>query len=748
MIKSVFFSLLFTLIITNIFSQERPKIALVLSGGGAKGFAHIGVIKELERAGIKPDIITGTSMGSIVGGLYAMGYSVEEMEAIVTSTDWDIIISNKLPFKKVAMEEKPYDSRYFVEIGIEEGKAKLPKGLIEGRELSLLIDKLTIPAHNIKDFNNFPIPFACVAVDITTGEKVVIDKGNINEALRASMAIPSVFTPVKYDDRLLVDGGLIRNFPVQQAIDMGADIIIGSNVSGDFHPEEELNTMIDVLLQSTFVMSTLDTREQSKLCDIVIEPDLEGYGTSDFLLGDSIIGRGETKAKEYAESFKKLSDSLNQFGPRSPITRLAVKDTFKISSINIVGNDKIPSKIIEKKLDFSANSFYHIDEIVNHLTILYGTKYFSKINFHLTPITDTTHTINLKVEENYDAMIKSAVRFDAENGTGVNINFTLRNFLIPYSRFITEIDLATNPRVDLNYLIYLGKRQNKFIQINGKWAKVDLPLYNNDGVKTSLWNSHYFNLNTQFNKTVGTNFIIGAETGIGWLSMNPEINEGAFKDLSKINERIPYLKGNLGYNDLNKRYFPSKGKQVDISVAYTNHLVANLTLKDSLGSSQTTYENHQINLNASYNQIIPLTKRFVFNWRNNLATIFSDDESISTTNFVGGFNPLYFNTNPLLGAKSYEYSLSNVFISQLAAQWQVINNMYIIGIISYAEAEFPFKHIPNQDFTNDLGGRPRRYSLGAQLAYNSAIGPLTLGIARDIHNSNFTTNFSLGFWYK
>jgi NTE family protein len=740
--------LLFSLTFLSISGQERPKVALVLSGGGAKGFAHIGVIRELEKAGIRPDIITGTSMGSVVGALYAMGYTADEMEQLAVSSDWDNIISNKLPYNKVSIEEKPYDSRYFIEFGYDKGKIELPKGMIEGKELALFIDRLTIPGHNIKDFHQFPIPFACVATDITTGQAVVLDKGNINEAIRASMAIPSIFTPVKIDGQLLVDGGLVRNFPVQQALDMGADIIIGVYVSGDFYGEEDLNSMIDVLSQSAFVLSTFDSREQKKLCDILIEPNLDGYGTADFLAGDSIIKRGADMAVQYSSVFEKLADSLAMFGNQKPLQTLTKIEKFHITKIDVIGNNKIPQKIIERKLDFFKHNPYTIDEIVDHMTVLYGSKHFSKVNFNLIPNSDSTYTVEVKVEENYDIMVKSAFHYDSENGTGLNVNITLKNLLIPYSRLLIEGDIATSPRADINYLIYLGKRQNKFLMFEGKWANTQLPLYDDEGNKTSLWESHIFNVNTQLNKTIGTNLLFGVEAGVNWMQLKPEINEGALKDVDLLRETIPYLRANIVYSNLNRRFFPTKGSEFKATATYVHTLKSTLTYEDSLGTLELEIENSQFSLDLYFGKIFPISKKIVLDWKNNTTTIFTDSENISTTHFVGGYNPLYFNTIPFYGARQYEFALSNVFTSHLLVQWEVFNKVYLLGGINYAEAEFPFKHIPNQDFDNTLGGLPRRFGFGISAAYNSPIGPISFSIAKDVNNSQFTSNFSIGFWYK
>ncbi len=210
----------------------RPKIGLVLSGGGAKGLAHIGILKAIDSAGLKIDFITGTSMGSILGGLYAIGYSADSIEKIARGIDWDLLLSNQSSMRSMITDEKSEYGKYDVELPWVNQWFRFSTGVIEGQELWLKFSELFRPVYGINDFSKFSIPFKCLATDISTGEAVELDTGDIVTAVRASMAIPTIFTAVEDNGRKLVDGGVVRNFPVRDVRDMGADIVIGSNVSG------------------------------------------------------------------------------------------------------------------------------------------------------------------------------------------------------------------------------------------------------------------------------------------------------------------------------------------------------------------------------------------------------------------------------------------------------------------------------------------------------------------------------------
>ncbi|MEJ0101042.1 MAG: patatin-like phospholipase family protein [Bacteroidota bacterium] len=253
--KTLAVLILFFILPFFVFSQSssgRPKIGLTLSGGGAKGLAHIGILKAIDSAGLKIDYITGTSMGSILGGLYSIGYSADSLEKITREIDWNLLLSNQSSLRSLFMEEKDEYSKYDVELPWVKSKLRLSSGLLEAQELWLKFSELFFPVYNIKDFSKFSIPFRCIGTDIGNGEAVVMKDGEVISAVRASMAIPSVFTPVDYKDQRLVDGGISRNFPVKDVKEMGANFVIGSNVANGLLPSQKVRNILQLMLQIAF----------------------------------------------------------------------------------------------------------------------------------------------------------------------------------------------------------------------------------------------------------------------------------------------------------------------------------------------------------------------------------------------------------------------------------------------------------------------------------------------------------------
>ena len=251
---------------------KRPKIGLVLSGGGAKGLAHVGVLKVLEELNIHPDYITGVSMGSIVGGLYSIGFTPDSIKKMISVQDWGLVLSNKVGLRQINIEEKHEYGEYIAEFPLKGIVPQMPSGAIKGHELELLFDKLTWTASKDTSFDEFPIPFRCVAVDMLTGDPHVFKSGSLTLAMRASMSIPTIMEPIKYEDMLLVDGGLVNNFPVDVAKDWGADIIIGIDVQDTLRTRKGLKSVINVMAQINNYRTIEDMVKKSKNTDIYIPP--------------------------------------------------------------------------------------------------------------------------------------------------------------------------------------------------------------------------------------------------------------------------------------------------------------------------------------------------------------------------------------------------------------------------------------------------------------------------------------------
>ena len=256
------FILVFVFIFSFGFSQEKkrdnPLVGLVLSGGGAKGLAHIGVLKTLDSLGVRVDYVAGTSMGAVVGALYASGYTGNQLDSIVRSTSFELLISDKVPRNSKTFYERKNAEKYALTLPFNKFKIQLPSSISKGQNVFNLLSKLTIGVSGIDNFQKLPIPFYCIATDIQTGEQVVLDKGNLAQAIAASSALPTLFQPVKLENKLLMDGGITNNFPIEGLLTKNLDYIIGVDVQDDLFQHEDLNSASNIMLQIRTIRDRLE----------------------------------------------------------------------------------------------------------------------------------------------------------------------------------------------------------------------------------------------------------------------------------------------------------------------------------------------------------------------------------------------------------------------------------------------------------------------------------------------------------
>ena len=436
--------------------SARPKIGLVLSGGGAKGLAHIGVLKVLEESGLKVDYITGVSMGSIVGALYSIGYSATEIENIANTLKWNELLYDEVSRNNISIEEKDEDGRYVGQLMMVNGKLMLPKGFVKGNKIASVLSSLTWPVHQISDFSEFPIPFKCIATDIVTIEPVILDKGYLPDALRASMAIPAYFSPVEIDGRMLVDGGVFRNFPVEEVIDMGADIVIGVNVTSGLHAKDDLTSVFEILGQSTTYQITQAIEDQKKYCDVLIEPELSNFNMFSFGNTDSIIMAGEAMAKGYAGIFKKIADSLNTIYSRpvraSKEARLHKGSSIYIDRLRIEGLEEMPENVITNNLHLDVPSEIDLEEIEDGIEKIYGTRFFESV-YYKFDFSGDQNVLVVKVQEQPYNFFKFSFNYNNYLKSALLLNSTFRNALGKGSRLLAEVRLSENPAFRAHYQI-------------------------------------------------------------------------------------------------------------------------------------------------------------------------------------------------------------------------------------------------------------------------------------------------------
>lgn len=573
---------LFLLVGLSVNAQENnaPKIGLCLSGGGAKGLAHIGLLKLIDSLGIKVDFITGTSMGSVVGGLYAAGYTGEQIDSIAHTIDWDLLLNQYIPMDDIYIDEKDEYGRYLGEIPIKKRKMQVT-GFIEGQELLNTLMRLTKHVNSIVDFNKLPIPFKCMAIDIVNVTPVVMDRGNLAIAMRSSMSIPTVFKPVKVDNKLLVDGGLMVNFPVTQLKEMGADIIIGSYTGGRLMEEIEMNTFDKLLVQSSSFYGINESKDDIELCDIFnnLTDSMKQYGAGDFKKSNRIIETGNKLSHNVLPQLQKLANDQKEKGIDyqkkaliQPNTYIKVEDIIIDPTCDQVCSRKM-NTFISNRITFKIGDSISFKDLEKTVTKIYGTRNFMKVYYILEPQISGNYIVTFKIEQDVKLRFKGALHYDNETGAGFILNLTARNWLGQGSRLTGTVDLSQAPKFRINYRKYIAQSNFSF-NIDYRRERDFLQWKNTKG-QTSAVESYkdlyqIYTVGFNYNLALPSSLYLGVmhETDILTPRFAANINTS---DANAITYLTKYqasnssgLVGQFRFNNLNRFVFPTKGTDIFI----------------------------------------------------------------------------------------------------------------------------------------------------------------------------------------
>jgi len=445
-IKNLFIPLL---LISFSFAQitesdtSRPKIGLVLSGGGALGFAHIGTLQAIDSLNIPIDYIAGTSMGGIAAALYSTGYKGHDIEQLARTTDW-IDIFNDMPERHLqSYFQKKDDGKYQFGFGIHKGNISLPSGLIHGQKISMLFANLTSQFEHIENFDDLPIPYRCVAVDLITGNEVILKEGSISKAMRSTMSIPSAFNPVQWGDSLYIDGGLLNNLPVDVAKAMGADLVIAVNVSFSTNPTSNLNSAVGILERSITIPASNRSNQNIKEVDVYIEPNLVGYTGADFINRRvrKIIDIGKTAANEAVPQLIKLCEDNN-----IQLETARYHEPKNIRNIYIGGNEQISSDRIRRKLELYQGDTLNISTLEGRIASVKLSENLENVSYNFSDINVEEVDILLQVKEN---IIPTIHRISVRGNKNIPFSFIYR-FIGVNPTETLDINLL-NQRIDELY---------------------------------------------------------------------------------------------------------------------------------------------------------------------------------------------------------------------------------------------------------------------------------------------------------
>ncbi|AZC68327.1 patatin-like phospholipase family protein [Pseudomonas chlororaphis] len=550
----------------------RPKIGLVLSGGAARGLAHIGVLKALEEQGVKIDAIAGTSMGAVIGGLYASGYKIDELEKLALSIDWQQALSDAPPREDIPFRRKQDDRDFLVKQKLsfrDDGSLGLPLGVIQGQNLALLLESMLAHASDTRDFDKLPIPFRAVATDIASGEKVVFRKGHLPRVIRASMSIPAVFAPVEMDGRLLVDGGMTDNIPLDVARDMGVDIAIVVDIGTPLRSRQQLATVVDVLNQSITLMTRRNSEEQLATLhknDVLIQPPLASFGVTDFGRAQEMIDAGyrATRILDARLAPLRQAESMDAglSAARTPSQRTPI-----ITAIRVENDSKVSDDVIRYYIRQHIGEPLDLGRLQTDMGTLYGLDYFEQVQYRVVHKgNDHTLVINARGKRSGTDYLRLGLNLsdDMRGDSAFNLGASYRVNGINSlgAEWLTRVQIGDQQELYSEFYQPLDVGSRYFIApyVGIESQNIEAVLDNDPIAEYRL---ERYGLGLNIGRQIGNSGEIRFGVGEAWGKADVRVGD---QDLPSESFNEGYYELRYSFDSLDNVYFPHAGEDIGLSL--------------------------------------------------------------------------------------------------------------------------------------------------------------------------------------
>jgi len=717
--------------------NQKPKVGLVLSGGGAKGLAHIGALKVLDSLGVQIDYVAGTSMGAIIGSLYASGYSGNELDSIFNTVDFDKIINDDLPRASKAFHERNNSERYAVTLPFDDFKVKLPSALSRGQNTYNLLSKLLLHVNNIDEFDKLPIPFFCIATNIENGQQIQLESGNLTQEVMASGALPTVFQPVKIGDQTLIDGGVVNNYPIDELRAKGMDVIIGVDVQDGLRDKDELGSAPEVLIQINNFRTIKDMKLKSGKTDIYIRPDIKDFNVVSFNEGNTIIANGKKAALNQLEALKKLSEK--------PVTNKVVKtrkDSIYIQNIYINGNEKYTRSYVLGKLKLKGSEKVSYKDFVKGVNNVVATNNFDAFHYKLVPL-DKENQYDLitdVMESKATTFIKLSGHFDDLYKSAALINLTKKRLL--FNNDVASLDVILGDNVRYNFEYYIDKgfywsvglrsRYNQF----RKGISAQLLLDDTQIMGTGLNEidvllqdqTNQFYLETLFRKDFALS--LGAE------HKRLEIKSQTIANTNQdefVFERTDYFSafGNLRLDTYDNIYFPKKG-------VYFNGDLHMYLFASRFNQGFEPFSIAKADLGYAFS----LSPKFAINLKTGGGFKFGDQSTTTLDFALGGYgNNLINNFIPFYGYDFFELTGNSYVKAHFGLDYEIFNKQHITLEGNWANIDDDIFETGEWFTLPDYRG----YALG--YAVDSFVGPIQIKYSYSPERKAGEWYFNVGFWF-
>jgi NTE family protein len=728
-----FLLILFCIVTATAFAQEKPKpkVGVVLSGGGAKGLAHIGVLKVLEEAGVEVSYIGGTSMGAIIGGLYASGYSAKELDSIFNEVDADALLQDYTPRSSKNFFEKRNDEVYALTLPFKNFRLGFPAALSKGLYNYTLLNELTNHVRHVRDFSKLPIPFVCIATDIETGEEIVLKYGVLPDAILASGAFPSLYYPVEIDDRLLIDGGITNNYPVEEVRKMGADIIIGVDVQDGLKTRDQIKGATGVLVQINNYQMIEKMEEKRKQTDIYIKPDITAYNVIAFDQGREIINEGEIAARKILDTLKKLG-YVNEIRREKVI----LDDTIHLEYIKVNKLKNYTRSYVLGKLNIKSGAKVTYTKLNEGISNLNATQNFNSISYSFKKGAEGD-VLDLQLKENpIDTYLKFGLHYDGLYKSGILLNLTHKKLFFKNDIASVDVVLGDNFRYYFDYFLDNGFHISYGVRSYYTQFNRNISADYSVGELLELFglssiNFNFSDLTTQaYMQTIFAHrFMIAGGAELKHIKIKSETIPG----IEPILENSTFFSAfaNIKLDSYDNKFFPTEGwffngeaKWYLSSTDYTEEFSRFGIIKGELGTAKTLTENLTLKLEAETGLTI-------------------GEETVSTFDFIfGGYG--YFRTNNFRHFYGYDFlSISgNSYIKGLVTiDYEFIKKNHINFSANYANMGH------NLYDEGEILSIPKYSGYAFGYGMETIIGPIEIKHSWSPETKDHFTWFSVGFWF-
>ena len=702
------------------FSEQRPKIALVLSGGGAKGAAHIGVLKVLEKYQVPIDIIVGTSVGSIVGGMYSVGYSPDEIEKTVLNLKFNSLLTNSKDRNLKNIEEKIENDKYPFTMSIDKNlKLSFPMGILNGENIYLQLKDIFSRAENIKNFNELPIEYRAITTDLQTGKEVILSDGDLAIATFKSMAIPSFLEPIKDENKFYVDGGVVNNFPIDVALSLGADIIIAVDITAETSKINEKSNLVTILDKLATYNGNRKTEIHKKLADLLIVPDVKDHDTIDFGNLNELVVAGEDAAKKYGYILTNLS-SPKDF---KEIKDKALKEEpIQINKIKLEGNSILTLKKVNELKPSVKNRKFTKADLNDWTKKIYSVSYIERVFYEVND-----DTVIFKVKEKDGINIRASLNYASNYGGSMNIAATVPNFGIWTRNYTIKAEASSFPKINFNNVTFYEVGKFKLLGGASIGYETDPLFIYKNGDKVSTYTTNKFIASLSFGTAISNSVVSGIS--LGYANNDNKYLSGD-RDIYNFNENYQALFSSIyTYVDtLNEKNFPSKG-----------------TILRLEGFNSQDISGKETNLGGgmfSANFYTPLSEKFSVGFGVAGGKMRGEELPKSSLFRIGGLRSsetaFSFVGLPMMGVYTDEF-----YILRGGIQYKLTDTFHLLAkynMLTYSSDSLPF-----QD-NYSIGDR-KYHGYGGGIGWNTFLGPISLFLSNNLDSSSPLFEVYMGYTF-